>query len=311
MIDVPEWLGSTPPYYIDGEPLSAVDKQKLINVYQNIGKYVAGSEDLGGIKPSKQAQEGAECLRKHSVDPGMMKQPYVEMHTWQHYRRYLVAQQWNEEKAFNSALATVAWRHKHIPDTLASMEQYESCFASRYAEWIGHDEAGRPVLHIQSNQADLKIPRNIRENFCLHKLEKGIQLMQPKYSGKEGVEQWVMVVDETDKGWGHNDNKFLSHLGPMLFNHYVERLHCCYVVNPGIITSACLKLIFLFIDERTKSKVKLVKVKKEHPESPPNTPTFAPDLIAGLGKRITGLRYGGERQEMPVSDYVSFFNSIA
>lgn len=171
------------------------------------------------------------------------------------YRRYLCGRNFEPKKAYDSILHTIFWRAQSIP-THFEPSRLTSCLKSRYMEWLGHDKHGRPSLFIKSTNADLEIPREARLEFLIIAMEKGLSLMDKAFTGgREGVEQWNMIVDETDKEMQHMDTKFLTHVAPIIGSHYVERLHRCYIINPGVLTSMVLGAIKLFVDERTSSKL--------------------------------------------------------
>ena len=75
-----------------------------------------------------------------------------------------------------------------------------------------------------------------------------------------GTDQMVMLMDETNASSDNMDTKFLRFMAPILNSHYAERLAQCCVVNPTFMTSLCVSIIKLFVDDRTKSKLHLFDV---------------------------------------------------
>jgi hypothetical protein len=207
-------------------------------------------------------------------------------------RRYLVANLWNTSAAYEAILRTVKWRCENVPNPLPDFEEYRKCIDTRYMEWIGHDDVGRPILLIKSRYADLEISREDRTKYMIAMMEIGERLMQPDFSGKPGVERWVMVVDESGKEWKHMDNSFLSSVTPVVFANYVERLHKAYVVNPGTLTSMAITVIKLFVDDRTKAKLSTLHAKKQ-----PDGTRLATDLLEQLGQANIPTSYGGTKPE--------------
>lgn len=173
-------------------------------------------------------------------------------------------------------------------------------------EWHGYDGAGRPTLYMKSANANLKIPRDTRVKFSVVTLEKGVKLMERGYSGHNGVEQWNIVVDETGRGSEHTDNKFLSHIAPILTSHYAQRLHRCYVVNPGLMTRMIYGIVKMFLDDGTTSKIKMVSSKKDKKRGV----HFVPELLEDIGAANLPVEYGGTLPPRLLEEYREYFNSI-
>jgi hypothetical protein len=220
-------------------------------------------------------------------------------------RRYLVSRQFCEKKAYEMMMATLHWRTENVPKTFKP-DDFMECTSSRFMEWHGYDAAGRPTLYMKSANADLKIPRDKRVAFSVVTLEKGVKLMERSYSGHDGVEQWNIVVDETGRGSEHTDNKFLSHIAPILTSHYAQRLHRCYVVNPGLMTRMIYGIIKIFLDEGTTSKIKMVSSKKDKKLGV----HYVPELLQDIGAANIPLEYGGTLQPRLLEEYRNYFNSI-
>ena len=212
-------------------------------------------------------------------------------------RRYLVANQWDLTKAYHALLNTCAYRNREIPSCPGpDDEDLNTCLNTRYAEFDGHDRNGRPTMVIRSNLADLSISRAKRVWYMFITLEKGIAYMkrenlssqeesygwEPEDQSKlseenkaardRGVEQWNLIVDETDKKSEHVDSKFMQMVSPVLFSHYVERMNKCYIINPGILTAMVLKIIRIFLDDHTNSKIIAIDTKKEKIPVTPSSP---------------------------------------
>jgi hypothetical protein len=173
-------------------------------------------------------------------------------------------------------------------------------------EWIGHDRAGRPILALVSRNADLSIERERRLQYTVAILEKGISYMKREYSGHDGVEQWNVIIDETDKTMKHMDNKFLMQITPMLVTHYAQRLHRCYVVNPSWLTHMVLSVVKVFLDERTSRKICMVNAKRDKVRDV----MTAKEILMDLGPENVLTSYGGFKKHMPADEYERFFAAI-
>lgn len=220
-------------------------------------------------------------------------------------RRYLVSRQFCEKKAYDMMMSTLHWRSVNVP-TSFDPGAFVECMSSRFMEWHGYDACGRPTLYMKSANANLKIPRDLRVAYTVVTLEKGIKIMEPQYSGHDGVEQWNIVVDETGRGSEHSDNKFLSHIAPILTSHYAQRLHRCYVVNPGLMTRIIYGVVKMFLDEGTTSKIKMVSSKKDKKRGV----QYVPEMLEDIGQMGVPPEYGGSLAPRLLEEYREYFNSI-
>ena len=286
-------MSSAPVTLLDGTPLTAEQSAAFVKLSQMIETTISAKvcqtsskeeHVLGGVKLLPEVQS--------TLSPKL-------------YRRYLCGRNWEPKKAYDSIMHTVYWRATMIPPHFDS-KRFATCLTSRYMEWLGHDGSGRPLLYIKSINADLEIPRETRLEYLIVAMEKGIALMEQSFSGREGIEQWNMIVDETDKEMKHMDTKFLSHVAPIMGSHYVERLHRCYIINPGVLTSMVLGAIKLFVDDRTSCK--LCKLEGKFDKKAKTLPL--PQLVAELGENNVPAYYGGKLQVPDLPGYIDYFNSI-
>jgi len=173
-------------------------------------------------------------------------------------RRYTAAGGWKWEKAKKMLKETLKWREEAHPEKLSPANFPDICSRGMpFMYWNGYDQHGHPILYVHSRLHDAKLDRQQRLDYSLFMLEKGIALMDTKHSKKEHIEQWVIVVDEAGRASRNNDLKLLRKLGPLMFNHYVERLYRIYVIRPTAAFAALVKIVSLFIDDHTKSKLAL------------------------------------------------------
>lgn len=221
-------------------------------------------------------------------------------------RRYLVSRHFCEKKAYDMLMHTAHWRQHHVP-AVYDHNEFMPCLQSRFMEWLGGDREGRPTLYMKSANANLEIPRNTRLAYMVVTLEKGCSLMEAQFSKHPHVEQWNIVVDESDRGSKHTDNKFLSQVTPMLTSHYAQRLHKCYVINPGWMTSIAFSVLKIFLDEGTTSKIKMVHAKHDKHN---RSVRHVSELLAEFGAENVPEAYGGTYCVPLVDDYCRFFCEI-
>lgn len=194
--------------------------------------------------------------------------------------RYLVAHRGSAESAFKAMMETVQWRVRTLPSSFLPSPPYPSSqadletlygrsMATRFLEWSPVlDLHGRPCLWITGRYADLSIPPAQRLAFVVASMEDGVRrigesdrALAMATGGTRRVTQWNVFIDETAKEWKHVDNSFLKQVTPVVFAHYVERLHKCVVINGGMLTSAAITIAKMFIDARTSSKLLQVRLK--------------------------------------------------
>lgn len=282
------------PNLIDGTPLN----HEQLKVYTHLRDMIVAtfkSKTPESHSKDEKVLHGAEIAAdfKHFFTPECI-------------RRYLISRGWCEKKAYDMLMTTLNWRHHHVPDSYVH-DEYVACLKSRFMEWGRHDAHGRPTLYIKSANADLSISRDNRVKFMVTTLEKGTSLMEPQYSNRRGVEQWNIVIDESNRDSHHTDNKFLSHVTPMLTSHYAQRLHRCYVVNPGFLTKLVYGIIKYFLDEGTTKKIKMVHAKTCKTDK---NVRIVHELLDELGAEHVPVQYGGKYQPMLLDEYCKYFSEI-
>jgi hypothetical protein len=246
-------------------------------------------EALGGKKQAE-AEAGAALLGRAASDDaaGVYARSFVSDR--KALRRYLVAFKWIVLSALEAVLASVAWREESVPKTLPALRAHEACVATRYMEWIGHDRQGQPILLIRSRCADLEISREDRACFLTWTLEFATRFLMDE---SRGVERWCIIIDETAKEWKHTDNSFLSSVTPVVFSHYVERLNKAWLVNPGMLTSAAVSVVKLFLDDRTRNKFGAVHGTKvaASPTETASEPAPTPEVLVELDRQVPRKSY--------------------
>lgn len=335
-----------PPTLLDGSPLSDTQRTAFFELYDLLLKTISTGKSEVPNATKKENEEklhaGAAFLSRGGlsatgspllppptpsvvtaspITDGEHEETYHFAMDPKTLRRYLIANRFDVKKAYEAVLLTVTWRLTDLRETLALPDPFADCSRTLYMQWIGHDRQNRPCLLIRSRNADLEIPRDRRLRYLMIALERGITLMSEAHGGKEGVEQWNMIIDETDKEMRHMDNKFIGQISPVLFGHYVERLKSCYIINPGWLTQAVLTVVKFFMDERTKHKIHSYYGDKSPTPPPqgaeasdPNAPKFfhcpVPKLVGELGEENTPVEYGGTKVIRNRDEYGAWFNAL-
>lgn len=287
------------PSHIGGQRLSAEQQSAYERLVELVDKTLSTNECQ------------AHCKDEKTVKGAAVAHKMPHFFTAECLRRYLVSRQYNERKAYEMLMHTVLWRDQHVPSHYHA-SVYDGCLKSRFMEWCGYDREGRPNLYLWSANADLSVPREIRVNYMIMALEKGISLMAPPYQplrvgDATKVEQWNIVVDETGRSSKHTDNKFLSHVTPILTSHYAQRLHRCYVLNPGWLTQLVYSVVKMFLDEGTTKKIHMIYGKHDKVD---RSRWVVPDLLSDFGPENVPFMYGGSFQPPLVEDYCRFFEGV-
>ncbi|KAA8531879.1 hypothetical protein F0562_006404 [Nyssa sinensis] len=167
-------------------------------------------------------------------------------------RRYLVARNWNVDKAKKMLEETLKWRSTYKPEEIRWHEVAHEGETGKVSRANFHDRLGRTVLIMRPGMQNSTSPEdNIRHLVYL--IENAI-LNLP-----EGQEQMSWLIDFT--GWSLNTNipiKTARDIIYILQNHYPERLAIVVLYNPPRIFEAFWKVVKYFVDPKTFQKIKFV-----------------------------------------------------
>jgi len=293
----------------NGTPLDDKQKEALVQLNGLLQETISTAKIQVPVKKGKENPDHEKAVAVYASDKTL--QQWVDGVTM---RRYLVANKWEVPKAYEAILGTINYRSSHLTLTLTNClsDPFDDCNNTCYMQWLGRDKEGFPSLFIRSRNADLNIKRERRLQYLEIALARGVQLMTSQYGGKDGIEQWNMIIDETDKEMKHMDNKFVKQISPILFGHYVERLRHCYIINAGVLTKAVLAIVKLMMDDRTKTKIHSYSTEKAYKVPGDKSTKFyhVPKLLAALGPENTPTEFGGTMQPMGKEEYAKFYNAI-
>ncbi|XP_022940526.1 CRAL-TRIO domain-containing protein C23B6.04c isoform X2 [Cucurbita moschata] len=172
-------------------------------------------------------------------------------------KRYLVARNWNVDKAKKMLEETFKWRSMYKPDEIRWPEiAFESETGKLYRASF-HDREGRTVLIMKpGKQNTTSLENQIRHLVYL--MENAL-LNLP-----EGQEQMSWLIDFN--GWSLSTSvpiKSARETVNILQNHYPERLALAFLYNPPRIFEAFWKVVKYFLDPKTFQKVRFVYPKKQ------------------------------------------------
>ncbi|KAJ6929956.1 phosphatidylinositol transfer protein 3 [Populus alba x Populus x berolinensis] len=172
-------------------------------------------------------------------------------------RRYLIARNWNVDKAKKMLEETLKWRATYKPEEICWHEVAHEGETGKVSRADFHDRSGRTVLILRPGKQNTTCAEdNIRHLVYL--IENSILNLA------DGQEQMSWLIDFT--GWGLSVKvpiKTARDCINILQNHYPERLAVALLYNPPRIFEAFWKVVKYFLDPLTFQKVKFVYPKKE------------------------------------------------
>ncbi len=164
-------------------------------------------------------------------------------------KRFKVARQNNFQKAFQMWINWVNWKIEYKPE-LIKPEDVMTDYNIGKSFIHGCDKEGKPIIVILVAK---HLPDNVKlENtlkLAIYWFEEAIKLSNDK--------EVCVLVDNKDVGWTNVDYPAVGKNGitAQLQNYYPERLGKILVVNVSLVVRMILKVVFQFLDEKTKSKI--------------------------------------------------------
>lgn len=169
-------------------------------------------------------------------------------------RRYLVARNWNVDKAKKMLEESLEWRATYKPEEIRWHEVAFEGETGKVSKANFHDRLGRTVLIMRpGKQNSTNAEGNVKHLVYL--IEKTI-LNLP-----EDQEQMSWLIDFT--GWSLNlvPISTARQIIYILQNHYPERLGLIILHNPPKIFEGFYKVIKYFIESKTLEKIHFVYAK--------------------------------------------------
>lgn len=202
-------------------------------------------------------------------------------------KRYLVARNWNVEKAKKMLEETLRWRSTFKPEEIRWHEVAIEGETGKIYRANFHDRHGRTVLILRPGMQNTSSLDN-QMRHLVYLLENAI-LNLP-----EGQEQMAWLIDFT--GWSLSNNvpiKSARETINILQNHYPERLAIAFLYSPPRIFEAFWKVVRYFLDPKTFQKVKFVYPKNKDSVELMSSYFDSDNLPTELGGKAT-LQYDHE-----------------
>ncbi|XP_022955736.1 patellin-4-like [Cucurbita moschata] len=199
-------------------------------------------------------------------------------------RRFLRARDLDIEKASAMFLKYLSWRRSAIPDGFISVSELSTNLAHNKLFMQGVDKKGHPIVvgfgnrHKQGNLEEF-----IR--FVIFALDK-ICSRIPR-----GQEKFVCIGDL--QGWGYSNSDIRGYRAALsiLQDYYPERLGKLYIVHVPYIFMTAWKMVYPFIDKKTKNKISFVEDKK-----------LNSTLLDDIDESQLPDAYGGKLSLVPIQD---------
>ncbi|RUS33890.1 CRAL-TRIO domain-containing protein [Jimgerdemannia flammicorona] len=168
--------------------------------------------------------------------------------------RYLQGEKWNLGRAQAALQKTIAWRDENGVDSGLRPEDVEKQSRGKTNYFNGFDRHGRPLMYIKKrNDKGEELNFKMGIQLMVLVLETAIAAMP------NGVHQLIIILDFTLSNQAQ-PTPFSVAIETLriLTTHYPERLARACLVNAPTAMRLSLNLIWPFMDERTKSKIKFV-----------------------------------------------------
>ncbi|XP_027342564.1 phosphatidylinositol transfer protein 3-like isoform X2 [Abrus precatorius] len=207
------------------------------------------------------------------------------------FRRFLRARDLDVEKASAMFLKYLKWRHSFVPNGSISLSEVPNELAQDKMFAQGHDKIGRPITivfgrnHFQNKDGGL----DEFKRFVVYGLDKLCASMPP------GQEKFVGIAELQGWGYSNSDMRGYGSALSILQDYYPERLGKLFIVHAPYIFMTVWKIIYPFIDNKTKKKIflQIVFVESNKVKS-----TLLEDIDESQLPEI----YGGPLPLVPIQD---------
>ncbi|KAK1436755.1 hypothetical protein QVD17_02537 [Tagetes erecta] len=202
-------------------------------------------------------------------------------------RRFLRARDLDIDKACTMFLKYLKWRKTFVPNGSISVSEIPNDIAQNKLFMQGTDKSGRLITvvfggkHYPNKQGGLEEFKR----YVVFTLERILSRMPP------GQEKFMAIADI--QGWGYSNSDIRGYLAALsiLQDYYPERLGKMFVVHVPYVFMAAWKMVYPFIDEKTKKKIVFVEDKK-----------LKSTLLKDIDESQLPEIYGGKLELVPIQD---------
>ncbi|KAK4264588.1 hypothetical protein QN277_025744 [Acacia crassicarpa] len=172
-------------------------------------------------------------------------------------RRFLRARDLDIEKSSAMFLKYLKWRRSCVPNGLISESEIPNELAQEKVYMQGIDKKGRPI-GVAFGAKHYQNPDGLDEfkRLVAYVLDKVTSRIPP------GQEKFVVVADL--KGWRYANSDVRGYLAALsiLQDYFPERLGKLFIVHASSIFMTVWKMVYPFIDNKTKKKIMFVEKSK-------------------------------------------------
>ncbi|CAH1419069.1 unnamed protein product [Lactuca virosa] len=202
-------------------------------------------------------------------------------------RRFLRAQDLDVDKASAMLLKFIKWRKTFVPNGSISVSEIPNELAQNKLFMQGTDRSGRLITlvfggrHYQNKIGGLEEFKR----FVTFTFERITSRMPP------GQEKFVAIADV--EGWGYSNSDIRAYLASIsiLQEYYPERLGKMFFLHVPYIFMAAWKMIYPFIDKKTREKIIFVENKE-----------LKSTLLKDIDESQLPEIYGGKLKLVPIQD---------
>lgn len=202
-------------------------------------------------------------------------------------RRFLHARDLDIDKASAMFLKYLKWRKTFTPNGTISVSEVQNEIAQNKMFMQGSDKSGRPIAVVFGGRHFCNKKGGLEEfkRFVVFGLDKLCSRMP------SGQEKFVVIGDL--QGWGYSCSDIRGYLAALsiLQDYYPERLGKLFIVHVPYVFMTVWKMVYPFIDEKTKKKIVFVENKQ-----------LKSTLLKDIDENELPEVYGGNLKLVPIQD---------
>ncbi|KAK8476355.1 hypothetical protein V6N11_014485 [Hibiscus sabdariffa] len=201
-------------------------------------------------------------------------------------RRFLRARDLDVEKASAMFLKYLKWRRSFVPNGSISPSELKNEIQQNKMFLQGSDKKGRPVgVLLAGRHFQHKGGVDEFKRFIVYIFDKIFARMPP------GQEKFLVIGDL--EGWGYTNCDIRAYLAALSLvqDYFPERLGKLFIVHAPYIFMAAWKIVYPFIDIKTRNKIVFVENKK-----------LKSTLLEEIEESQLPETYGGQLPLIPIQD---------
>ncbi|GAV86091.1 CRAL_TRIO domain-containing protein [Cephalotus follicularis] len=240
-------------------------------------------EDKTGGEGMSEIEKSKVCIMRALVE---RENPSSKLEDDLMFRRFLNARDLDIEKASTLFLKYLSWRQEFVPNGFISTSEIPNQLAHNKIVMQGVDKKGRPiVVAFGGRHKPTKGSLEELKRFVVYTLDTICSRMP------RGQEKFVAIADL--EGWGYSTCDIHGYLAALsiLQDFYPERLGKLFIVHVPYIFMTAWKIIYPFIDNRTKKKIVFVENKM-----------LKSTLLGDIEESQLPDIYGGKLPLVPIQD---------